>query len=129
MRPVPVRAMPRRLGPVPAMLPVPMGMRLAATLLHPVLVHEVDRLGAGLVTLAVVRPILLVQGREIEVDRLALQRQGRALDQQRLREHQCRRGAGLNLDPAVDARLMDADRQVVRRGGAGRANTGSNRSS
>src|SRR6516225_6073344 len=81
-------------------------------LAHPVFADEVDRLAARVVLAAVALPVVLMLLRNVQVHRLLLDDDARRRDDHRLRMPQCRRRHVADRDAAVDAGLVDADRDA-----------------
>ena len=104
---------------------VPARMVVLVALADPVVADEVDRLTAGAVLAAVAAPVLLVRRRHVEIDRPpfddVIRRRG---DDHRLRQHQGRARQIADVDAAVDARLVDADRDADVGLGRGRRDRG-----
>ena len=91
-------------------------------LVVPALLDEVDAFAAGVVLAAVLLPVLGVAGRDAQVDRRTLHRNGdrRGLHDDRLLVHHLRGRPVADLDPAINTRLADGDRDSDV-GGAGGA--------
>src|SRR5689334_7165873 len=75
----------------------------------PAVLYEINGLPARVVAIAELAPVLRMPGRNAQIDRLA-HRTGRALDDDRLRIHDARRGRAADVDAAVEPRLADANR-------------------
>src|SRR4051812_38705558 len=101
-------------------------MLMLVALLHPAFLHEVHRLAAGVVLVAMLGPLLLVTRRHVEVQRLLLNDHGLARDDHRLRDNHRRRRRRADVDAAVDAGLdhRDGDADVGLRLRAGRGKGG-----
>src|SRR3954453_8748764 len=105
------------LVPAVVMTVVPAGMLVLVALAHPLVANEVDRLAAGMVLAAVAAPVLLMRRRHVQIDRATLDDDGRRRDDHRLRVIERRVRQVANVDAAVHARLVDADREAGRDGG------------
>src|SRR5207249_423939 len=82
----------------------------AVALTHPLLLDEVHGLTAGVVAPAVLAPVLLIDNRHVEVDGLLVHGHGGRGDHDRLSVDNGRLRVAADVDAAVDARLVDADR-------------------
>jgi hypothetical protein len=101
---------------------MPARMLMRITLMHPTFLHKINRLAAGVVVVAVTAPILLVRSRDVKVDRLALHHYSRlhkdrvVMNRRRnnngLWIHHCRLGVIANVNAAIDARLVNANRHT-----------------
>src|SRR3989442_7832524 len=83
---------------------------LAIALTHPLLLDEVHGLTASVVAPAVPAPVLLIDNRDVEVDRLLVHGHRRRGDYNRLSVDDSRRRVVADVDAAVDAGLIDANR-------------------
>src|SRR4029079_11131035 len=109
---VPVVLVPAAMTPV-----APARMLVLVPLAHPLVADEVEGLAAGSVLPAVAAPVLLVRGRHVQVDRPTLDDDGRCRDDHRLRGIKRVVRQLADVDAAVHARLVDADRDTGRNGG------------
>src|SRR6185369_9346072 len=96
---------------------VPAGMLMLVALAHPLVADEVDRLAARVVVAAVATPVLLMRRWHIQIDRPTLDNDRWSRHDHRLRVGERRRRQRADVDAAVDARLVDSDRDVGRHGG------------
>ena len=87
---------------------VPIGVLLGIAFTHPLVLHKVDRLAAGVVAAAVDAPLALMHRRHVEVDRLPLDDDSRRRNQHRLWQHERGCGQVADVDAAVDAWLVDS---------------------
>ena len=87
----------------------PLRVLMLVALPHPLFLHEIHRLAAGVVAGTVLAPVLLMARRHVKVDRLALhQHRGRCNDHRlRVDEHRLRVVA--NVDTAINPRLIDSN--------------------
>ena len=95
-----------------AALATPLRMRLPVTLLHPLFLHKINRLAAGVVPGTVLSPFFLMPWRHIQVNWLALHQHGCRQDDHRLRIHQHRWRVVADIHPPIDARLVDVNRHA-----------------
>jgi hypothetical protein len=73
----------------------------------PIVPHEVDRLAARVVFMAVLTPLLFVAGRNVQVDRLLHHAYPHWLDNHRLGEHQLWLREVAYIDVPIKTRLTD----------------------
>lgn len=98
--------------PLTTVFTAPARMLMLVAFTHPLLLHKVHRLSAGVVTGAMFSPILLMAHWYVEVDRLALHRHWRRYDDHGLWRNQHRLRVVANIDTAINARLVDANRDT-----------------
>ena len=94
---------------VAVVLAIPAWMLLLIAFLHPLLLHEIHRLAAGVVSVAMFTPVLLMARRYIQINRLAHHGYGLLHDDDRLRADQDRLRIVADVDAPVNARLVDTD--------------------
>ena len=95
-----------------ATLAAPLRMLLLISISHPLFLHKVDRLAAGVVTGTVLAPFFLMPWRHVQVNWLALHHNRGRQDDHRLRIHQHGRRVVADIDPSIDARLVDVNRHA-----------------
>ena len=97
---------------LPATMPAapPARMLCLVALTNPGFLYEVHRLAASVVAPAVTAPILLMRCWHVEIDRRSLHWRGG--NDHRLGKNQSGSRKITNVDAAVDARLVDADRHA-----------------
>ena len=125
------------LGAVFAMAVVittPARMLMLVAIAHPLLLHKIHGLSAGVVAGAMLAPVFLVPWGHVEVDRLPLHRDGCGHDDDGLRRHQHRLRVVAYVDAPINTRLVDANRNAdtglgqrgAAHGGKGNKGNGSN---
>src|ERR1035437_3280831 len=82
---------------------------LLIALTHPLFLHKIDRLAAGVVMLAMLGPVLLMRRRHVEVNGFHLHGHLRWRNDHRLRIHHHGRGDVADVDAAIHAGLVDVD--------------------
>ena len=75
----------------------------------PAILHEIDRLPAGVVLVAVLAPVLLMARTYVQVNRLACYARWRTLDNDWLSVDQLRLREIADIDAAIEAGLADLD--------------------
>jgi hypothetical protein len=75
----------------------------------PDVIHKIDRLAAGVVSVAMLAPVLGVAGRDPEIERRQDYAHGRRADEDRLRIDESRLRDVADIEPAIETRLSDAD--------------------
>ncbi len=100
------------LGPTTVAPTIPIGVFVLVAVANPLVLNEVHGLAACTVSSAVTAPILLMHGWHVEVDRLPIDHVLRLGNEHRLRQHKSWPRKLAYVDPAVDAGLIDADRNA-----------------
>ena len=99
--------------PAPVVMAVPLAapawMLMLIAVTNPLFLHKIHRLPAGVVAHAVFPPVLLMTWRHVQIDRLADNCNGLLDDDHRLRIDQHGLRIIADIDPPVNAGLVDAD--------------------